>query len=134
MISLLTIPQTVCDRFGFPAIRSCELMGQGLINSSYKIALEDGNEYFLQQINTSIFTNPMALQENYVLIEDHLSSHGSLQLPKLIRTTSGELLYHTDNTHWRCFAFVANTYSPKTIDTAEQAYQTAQCFGLFTAT
>ncbi len=127
------IPHSVCNQFGFTGILSGELLGQGLINSSYKVTTNSGNAYFLQQINASIFTKPMALQENYVLIEQHLSSHDSLQLPKLIRTTSGELLYYRNGASWRCFEFIANTYSPQTLETPEQAYETARCFGLFTA-
>lgn len=127
------VPQQVCDQFGLTAVLSSELLGQGLINSSYKITAENGKAYFVQQINASIFTNPLALQENYVLIEQHLLSHHSLQLPKLIRTTAGELLYRLDSQSWRCFEFIPNTYSPQTLDTPEQAYETAHCFGLFTA-
>ena len=127
------IPQAVCNQFGLSNILSGEVLGQGLINSSYKITTSNGNAYFLQQINTLIFKNPMALQENYVLIEEHLSSHNSLLLPKLIRTITGELLYQQNNQSWRCFAFIQNTYSPQTLDTPEQAYETAYCYGLFTA-
>lgn len=125
--------QNIASHFGLTSVVASELFGHGLINSSYRVTTDDGKAYFLQQVNTSVFTNPQVIQENYRLLEKHLSSQGALQLPRLIPATSGELLYHADGKSWRCFEFLTGTYSPTVLNTPGQAYETARCFGSFTA-
>ncbi len=124
--------RAVCSHFTIPDVQSVQSLGSGLINHSYKIHTTDGNSFFLQQLNTAVFTNPSALQNNYVLVQQHLWNKGNMQLPKLIKTTSGELFYNNSEV-WRCFEFINNTYSPQTIETPEKAYEVANCFGLFSA-
>lgn len=123
----------VCEHFGLLNIHSSSLLTTGLINSSYKVSLQNAGSYFVQRINTTLFTEPMALQTNYVNIQQHVMRHGAMQLPLLITTKSGELLYKQDNEVWRCFQFIDNTYSPDAVHTPEKAYEVANCFGSFTA-
>ncbi len=123
----------VCSHFDVTDFQSGQSVGTGLINHSYKVLTTDGNTYFLQKINTAVFTNPSALQNNYVRVQQHLSGEGSMQLPKLIQTISGEFFYNNGGEVWRCFEFLKNTYSPQTIETPEKAYEVANCFGSFSA-
>ncbi|MDQ2752053.1 MAG: aminoglycoside phosphotransferase family protein [Bacteroidota bacterium] len=125
--------QIVCSHFDIFGIEASLPLKSGLINHSYKIKTNDDSFYFLQRINTTIFDNPQALQNNYVLVQQHLSSAGNMQLPKLIKTVSGDLFYNKEGEIWRCFEFLKNTYSPQTIETPEKAYEVANCFGSFTA-
>ena len=131
--SSTTVPSIVCESFGLYPVASVEPINNGLINSSYKIALADGKLYFLQQINTSVFKAPLALQMNYLLIEQHLSASGRIVLPKLVETESRNLLFEHEQKNWRCFEFFNHTYTPQIIETPEQAYEVANCFGLFTS-
>ncbi|WP_170971068.1 phosphotransferase enzyme family protein [Ilyomonas limi] len=124
---------TVCEKFNLPDIQSVKPLVSGLINSSYKISLNNGNSYFLQRINTGIFKNPAALQKNYQLIQQHLTFNGAMKLPELVKTATGNLLYDNHGEVWRCFEFVKNTYSPTAVHTPEKAYEVAHCFGSFTA-
>ncbi len=127
------ILQAICEHFDLPSIQSSQPLVSGLINNSYKVNSNNGNSYFLQRINTSIFTNPLSLQNNYQLIQHHLSAESGMKLPKLIKTKSGDLLYEKNNEVWRCFEFLKNTYSPHAVQTPEKAYEVANCFGAFTA-
>ena len=104
----------------------------GLINHSYKVTLSSGQSFFLQQVNTSIFKQPKLIQENYILIQQHLSNNGAFQLPAIV-PAGKDLLYHNKTETWRCFQFLPNTYSPQKVHTAEKAYEVANCFGQFTA-
>lgn len=125
--------QVVCENFNLPAIQSYQPLISGLINSSYKVTSINGDAYFLQRINTTVFKNPVDVQRNYVLIQRHLSVEGGIELPRLIKTASGALLYDDNGEVWRCFEFLKNTYSPEIIETPEKAYEVARCFGSFTA-
>lgn len=125
--------QSIYQQFNVPSIQSSEPLISGLINNSYRINSAEGNSYFLQRINTSIFKNPAALQNNYALIQQHLLHNKELKLPKMIKTVSGDLFYSHNGEVWRCFQFVKNTYSPTVVETPEKAYEVARCFGSFTA-
>jgi Ser/Thr protein kinase RdoA (MazF antagonist) len=131
--SVFMILQAICEQFQLPAIHACQPLASGLINSSYKVSSTNGNAYFLQRINTNVFKNPLEVQHNYVLIQHHLAVAGGMELPKLIKTASGGLLYDKDGEVWRCFEFLNNTYSPQVIETPQKAYEVARCFGSFTA-
>ena len=125
--------QAVFKNFDLPDVQSSQPLVSGLINSSYKVNSNNGDSYFLQKVNTAIFKNPTALQHNYLLVQRHLSLAGGIELPKLIKTVAGDLLYDADGEVWRCFEFLKNTYSPENVGTPEKAYEVANCFGSFTA-
>ena len=59
------------------------------------------------------------MQENYVLIQQHLSNKGGFQLPAIV-PSGRELLYKNGSETWRCFEFLPNTYSPEKVHTAEK--------------
>ncbi len=107
-------------------------LSAGLINHSYEVILSNNQSYFVQQVNTSIFKQPEWMQENYVLIYQHLSNKGGFQLPAIVPARK-ELLYKNGAETWRCFEFLPNTYSPEKVHTPEKAYEVANCFGQFTA-
>ena len=44
-------------------------IGNGLINHSYQISYRQLPDFFLQEINTTVFENPEWLQENYMEIK-----------------------------------------------------------------
>ena len=125
--------QPICSSFNITDVQSCQPLVSGLINNSYKVSSLNGDSYFLQRVNTAVFNNPLALQRNYLQVQQHLLQEGDMQLPKLIRTTTGDLFYDKDGEVWRCFEYLNNTYSPHIIETPEKAYEVANCFGSFTA-
>ncbi len=129
----MVTPETIFGHFSISGIQSCRLIGNGLINSSYKVQASDGSLYFLQKINTAIFKKPLALQNNYRQLEIYLSEQQAMSLPRLIKTVHNDLVYECKGEVWRCFAFVPNTFSPLTVNTPEQAYEVSNCFGRFTA-
>ena len=45
-------------------VRSAERYGNGHINDTFCVVLENGRRYILQRINTGIFTDPAGLMEN----------------------------------------------------------------------
>ncbi len=104
----------------------------GLINSTYIVTKENGEKYLLQKINTNVFKDPQAIQENYSLIEEHLKNKNSFDLPEIIKTADGDLLYQdADGGVWRMFQYIPDSYSPLSSSTVQEAALVAECFGKF---
>lgn len=123
----------ITDQFGIDQIKNIKSLSTGLINNSYAITCENGENRLLQQINTSIFLHPEDIQANYQLIFDHFVKIGSYRLPQIIQDIHGNNLVDYDGSVWRCFEFFEDTYSPLIANTPEEAYTVAKCFGKFSA-
>ena len=78
----------------------------GLINNTYLV--ETSNEKFiLQKINTKIFTNPQAIQNNHLNINEHLEKSGySKKIVQLIPTLTGNYLVENNNEIWRMMEYI----------------------------
>ncbi|WP_447640079.1 MULTISPECIES: phosphotransferase enzyme family protein [Chitinophagaceae] len=127
------LDKEITDQFNIHQIKSIKPLSTGLINNSFAIESENGENVLLQQINTSIFLKPEDIQSNYQHIFDHFNRIGSYQLPKIIQTQDSKNLLYQQGTVWRCFEYFRNTYSPLIADTPEEAYTVAKCFGRFSA-
>ena len=126
------INASVLVAFNLSTSISVHPLAAGIINHTYKVTTVDNQSFFLQQVNTGIFTQPRFIQENYTLIQQHLRYKNSFQLPEII-FAGKDILYKEDAATWRCFRFLPHTYSPEKVHTAEKAYEVANCFGRFTA-
>lgn len=107
---------------------------QGLINQTYRCT-DENNDLLLQQVNTNVFKNPLALQENYNTIYEHLQQKKNVfQIPKLIKRINNELLYrHDDGNYWRAFSYIANSFTFEKITNEQSAFEAAQCYARFSA-
>ncbi len=125
------IIESVKNAFGF-SITEAKPLTTGLINSTFIVSNQDGQQYLLQKINTNVFKNPLAIQENYQLIQAHLIHKESFKLPELIKTVNGDLLFTDEEGGvWRAFEYIPNSYSPLASTTVEEASLVAECFGKF---
>jgi len=127
----IMVHQSVLEAFDLLSYNEILPLSAGLINHSYKVTLSNNKLRFLQQVNTNIFKKPEWMQENYVLIQQHLNSKGGFHLPQIIHA-GRELVFKIGSKTWRCFEFLPNTYSPEKVYSAEKAYEVANCFGQFT--
>ena len=127
------IAQQVYEAFRLKNISVITALSEGLINSSYKVSLTGGDKFFLQKINTRIFNNAEDVQYNYSLIQQHINKKKVFDLPAAIYTTDNKLIFNYNGDAWRCMQFIENTYSPLVVQTPEKAFETANCFGRFTA-
>lgn len=111
---------------------SIEPLGGGIIHHTFK-AEGAIQSIVLQQINTSVFTRPEALIDNYLLIYQHLQESGRIRIPEPVETNNGEWLVKDDSGNsWRATEFIKNTYSPNSAQDSKSAFTTAACFGSFT--
>jgi hypothetical protein len=108
----------------------------GLINQTYLVSDKVSSKRFiLQQLNTAIFKNPIAISENIKLTSASiLAVDEDYPVIKINQTINGEDYFIDDrNCYWRLIDFIDNTTTIEFISTVDQAFQTAYSFGKFTS-
>lgn len=130
------MPGTALDHvvaeFLDPAQRfTLEPLGAGNINDTYLLAAGK-QKFLLQRINTAVFQDPAAVQENYRLIYQHLRKQElGLQLPELLPTRSGDSFFQDGENTWRLVRFLENTVAIEQVDRPEQIAAACHAIGLF---
>lgn len=106
--------------------------GNGLINDTFFIH-SDKNNYVLQKLNTTVFTEPQIIASNLELAGNHLSHNAPEYLfIKPLHTINNEPYAIVHGSYWRLTPFIENSYSIDIIENPEQAYLAAQAFGKLT--
>lgn len=112
-----------------------EQIGHGLINRSFKVNCELKADFFLQQINTNVFTNPVHLQENYVQLWQYTEfEFTGLRMPAPIYWNRESTLYKDEKGHyWRAFELIKESKTLNVAEDPKQAKAAARAFAKFTA-
>jgi len=113
-----------------------EQSNNGLINQTFIVTHQTlSKRYILQQLNTAIFKNPIAISANIKLASAYiLAVDEDYPVIKINQTINGEDYFLDDqNCYWRLIDFIENTTTILSITTVEQAFQTANSFGKFTS-
>ena len=130
----------VCSRFAFSGnVADVKICGNGHINSTYIVTMEDGKRYILQILNTAIFTDPVGVMNNIVAVTDHIraglakagedAERGTL---RVISTLDGQKGYaDAEGRFWRAYDFVEGTVCRLTMDSAETFTRVGEAFGDF---
>jgi hypothetical protein len=118
--------------------------GSGHINDTYAVTFEEATgpvRYILQRINHDIFRQPTAVMSNIERVTQHLRSKleaaGEADIDRrtltLIPTIEGGSYFvDEEGNHWRLYVFIEKATTYDKIETADQAFQEARAFGLFT--
>ncbi len=124
-------------------IKSCELYGNGHINTTYlmvyKTTTGEEKKAILQKMNTDIFKNPKELMENIIGVTSYLREKiiergGDPERETLhVRKTSSGDDYFIDSKgdYWRVYNFVEGATCYDKVETEEDFYQSALAFGNF---
>jgi Ser/Thr protein kinase RdoA (MazF antagonist) len=114
---------------------SIQPYGSGNINKTFLVKTEQGTKFILQQINTSVFKEPLHIVENWLLAKKHLQkNHPVYSLMEYIPTLSGEWLYKdTDQKYWRLISYIDQSQCLETVSSEKQAIQAATAFAEFTS-
>jgi Ser/Thr protein kinase RdoA (MazF antagonist) len=126
--------KAILHLYGFDE-QDCGLIpfGSGLINHTWRMLHNSGQEYILQKINTDIFKNPQAIDANIRLAGHWLAAHAPAYLfVQPVATVAGDTLVEWDGGHYRIFPFVKGSHTVDVVQTPQQAYEAAQQFGRFT--
>jgi thiamine kinase-like enzyme len=108
----------------------------GLINSSYLIADLNGlARFFLQKINKNVFKDPIAVEENHLLIYQYLSKQSQpFSIAKPRSFSNGNYIFIDSNgEYWRFFDFIMESRSFMQIEKSSQAFEMATVFALFSS-
>ncbi len=109
-------------------------IGSGLIHRTWKVEVPGSTAYILQEVNTGVFSDPVAISENLDKIGRYLAEHASDYLfAAPLRTVEGPVFYRDDGGgYFRMFPFVSGSRTYDVVSSPEQAFEASQQFGLFT--
>lgn len=137
------LPDKIIKEFIWPVNQSVndlsevliDKIGNGLINLSWKVQQKGVLPIFIQQINSTVFPDPAAIQHNYMLLWKYLQADKTVvTMPEPLYTKRGDTLYMDEaGGYWRAFAFIENSITCNIAHSPEQARQTARTFARFTA-
>ena len=107
--------------------------GSGLIHNTWKIN-DQSNDYILQRINHNVFKQPEDIAKNIEAIASWLrKNHPEYFFVIPVETeNNGSLLHVPSEGYFRLFPFVKNSHTHDVAESAEQAFEAARQFGLFT--
>ncbi|MGH8593300.1 MAG: mucin desulfatase, partial [Gammaproteobacteria bacterium] len=117
--------------------------GNGRINDTYLVIRQAGQDewrYLLQRINPLVFQQPELVMQNIRCITRHLRRalekrgfpEAERRCLQLISARDGHS-FHRDprGDCWRSYRFIERARTWDTLETEEQAYAVAKCFGDF---
>ncbi|HMV08251.1 MAG TPA: aminoglycoside phosphotransferase family protein [Cyclobacteriaceae bacterium] len=120
------------ERFGFHA-PFFEVLTDGLIHKTFKVT-GNNRSAILQQVNTHVFKDIDIITGNYQLIYEHLERGSKLRIPAMLKTVDGKLTWiDKENSYWRAFEFIPNTYTESLPASSDKIFSAAKCYGAFTA-
>ncbi|MEZ9233926.1 phosphotransferase enzyme family protein [Shewanella sp. 10N.286.52.A9] len=131
------IRQTILPLYGITDENaSIAPLGNGHINQTFLVRWSTG-QLVLQQINTTVFTEPDVLIENAAKVSHHLiqkSTLGEYQLDVIspVVLKDGRLSVDLgDRGYWRAISYLANSHTIEVVTNTEQAEMAASAFGHF---
>ncbi len=116
------------DHFGLVNVGSARPMVAGNINRTAVVSSDDG-VFVLQDINTAVFVDPVAVMENHSKIVDRQRGF-NMPVLEIRETVSGESIAIHEGSPWRCYRFVEGEATPPILTRAD-AQATARAFGRY---
>lgn len=121
--------------FDLDTIADVEEYGTGHIHRTFLVSLKDNpDQYILQKLNTSIFKDIPALQNNIEKVTSHVweksqRQASSIRVIKSLNSSS----FHIDESgnYWRVFNFISGSRTFDTIESPDLAYQGGKALGEF---
>ncbi len=117
-----------------PKIKEEQVFGNGHINSTYKLSIEnDDCEYILQKINKQVFKNPQNIIQNHLKFQKLIkTAMNDLEIPHLIPTLDHQYLYmDKDHNAWRMINFIKESETVEVFSNDWQAFEAGKGFGWF---
>lgn len=130
------LKEIVGEFFPDKTLLEIEVYGTGNINDTYRVLLNGDSKdgYLLQRINQDVFREPEKVMQNILTVSQHLLAVDSRDSCVLVPIPArNHRPWHQDpqGEYWRCFPFFSNTFSPESVESADQAFQAAATIGRF---
>ncbi len=117
---------------------SCAPIGNGLINTTYRVTFDSGL-YTIQKINNTVFKDVDGLMNNIcgvtAFMSNKIAREGGNPLRETINvvpTVDGKPYYICSNGYyWRCYVYIDNAYSRDCATKPEDLYTCALAFSKF---
>lgn len=114
-------------------------LNRGLINDTFKIKDSKNHSFILQKINTEIFKSPDKLMNNISSVTSHIKEkikekggETDRETLTIIPTVNNSLYYKSeDNSCWRCYLFIDNSYSVNKTEDENIIYSFGKAVGKF---
>lgn len=124
-------------------VKSVKPLGNGLINDTYKVAMNEENApaYVLQRINNAIFKDVELLQSNIEAVTAHLRkkleekqvADIDRRVLHFIKAQTGKTYWReADDTYWRMMRFIPNAFTYETVN-EKYSHAAGLAFGEFEA-
>ncbi|ELS00389.1 putative homoserine kinase type II (protein kinase fold) [Xenococcus sp. PCC 7305] len=138
----------IAENFQFPGqVAKIREYGQGNINHTYLVNLNDDQAFILQRINTKVFRQPALVMANMGILGEHieqklqgqafeqaLNNHRRWEFPKILRSQAGADHYICEaGNFWRVISFIGNSQCFDVITNSEQAQEVGYGLGKFHA-
>ena len=122
----------ICSNCGW-SNPELHIIQSGLINKTWKVLATEG-DFILQEINATVFKNPLAIDENL----QTLAKYSTQFFPDYlfispIKLKESKSIYIIDNQYFRAFNYINKTHSFLTVHLVEIAFEAAKQFGQFTS-
>ncbi len=108
--------------------------GNGHINETFLVTTDENCRYILQKMNHTVFRNIPGLMNNLAAVSSHLAGKDPdpRHSVRAVPTADGvPYLLTPEGDYWRVLNFVENSYSPESVDSAEDLAQAGYAFGRF---
>ena len=113
--------------------------GNGHINETKLVTMDNGVQYVLQRINKNVFKRPDLLMENYVgvtkFIRKKIEEMGGDPLREVLNAIPAKdgkpFIIDEEGQYWRLLVYVTESMSYDKVERPEQFYDSAVSFGDF---
>ena len=113
--------------------------GNGHINDTRLVTMDNGVQYVLQRINKNVFKRPDLLMENYVgvtkFIRNKIENMGGDPLREVLNAIPAKdgkpFVIDEEGQYWRLLVYVTESMSYDKVEKPEQFYDSAVSFGDF---
>ncbi|MDF1550329.1 MAG: hypothetical protein P1P88_21065, partial [Bacteroidales bacterium] len=120
--------------FPHETITEIKAFGNGHINDTYKLILENKSEqYILQRINHNVFPDPQGIIQTHLKLQNLLEKgNHSYCIPKIFPTRDGKFLHFDEEGNaWRMTNYISDSYTIEVIKEDWQAYEAGSAYGWF---
>ena len=155
---LIAIAQKFVSNFAPTAeIKNIQPFGNGNINSTFLVSLQDTEQsieqeikqdieikslatsFVLQRINTHVFPEPQLVMQNMRIYSNHVRDRLAKiplqrrwEVPQVLLTDEGQDYWLTENgEYWRSLSFIADSHSFDVMENTSQAREVGYALGTF---